>query len=51
MPDYSRTRRSRLMSSIEKRYGRPLEVLLPEKYNELGLPRMAEEMGVNKGTL
>ncbi len=44
-------RKSKLMRSVEDRYKRPLEQLLPEMYNDMGLPAMAEEMGVNKGTL
>ncbi len=44
-------RKSKLMRQVEQRYNRPLEQLLPEMYNQMGLPAMAEEMGVNKGTL
>jgi hypothetical protein len=39
------------MREVETRYQRPLEQLLPELYNERGLPAMAEEMGISKGTL
>ena len=45
------TRKSKLMLRVEERYKRPLEQLLPEMYNDMGLPAMAEEMEVNKGTL
>ena len=45
------TRKSKLMRSVEERYQRPLEELLPEMYNNMGLPAMADETGVNKGTL
>lgn len=45
------SRKSKLMRSVEERYNRPLEVLLPEMYNQMGLPAMADEMGINKGTL
>ena len=44
-------RKTRLMRQVEEKYKRPLERLLPEKYNEKGLPGMAEEMGISKGTL
>ena len=43
--------KSKLMRQIEKRYGKPLKDILVEKYNEGGLPKMAEEMGVSKATL
>ena len=45
------TRKSKLMRRVEERYNRPLEELLPEMYNRMGLPAMAEDMDVNKGTL
>ena len=38
-------RRSRLMSEIEEKHQRPLELLLPEKLTELGLTATAEELG------
>ncbi len=44
-------RKTRLMKKIEERYRRPLEKLLPEMYNEMGLPQMAEEMGVSRSTV
>lgn len=44
-------RKTRLMKSVEDRYGRPLERLLADMYNEKGLPGMADEMGVSKATL
>ncbi len=44
-------RKTRLMRKIEERYRRPLEKLLPEMYNEMGLPQMAEEMGVSRSTV
>ena len=34
-------RKSKLMKQVESRYDRPLEDLLPELYNEKGLPAMA----------
>jgi hypothetical protein len=39
------------MQQVESRYNKPLEKLLPEMYNEKGLPAMAAEMGISKGTL
>ena len=45
------TRKTRLMRKIEERYRRPLEKLLPEMYNEMGLPQMADEMGVSRSTV
>ena len=44
-------RKTKLMVSVEQRYNKPLEKLLPELYNEKGLPAMASELGVSKGTL
>ena len=44
-------RKSKLMKQVEGRYDRPLEDLLPELYNEKGLPAMAAELGVSKGTV
>ena len=44
-------RKSKLMRQIESRYDRPLEELLPEMYNEKGLPAMAADLGVSKGTV
>jgi hypothetical protein len=44
-------RRTKLMQLVETKYQRPLERLLPEKVNELGLSATAEELGVSKATL
>lgn len=44
-------RRTKLMQSVEQKYNKPLEKLLPEMYNEKGLPAMATELGISKGTL
>ena len=44
-------RKSKLMKSVEARYGEPLELLLARMYNEMGLIGMSAELGVNKGTL
>ena len=43
--------KTRLMRQVEDRYGQSLERLLPELYNELGLPGMSQELGISKGTL
>ena len=44
-------RKTKLMMSVEQKYNKPLEKLLPELYNEKGLPAMAAELGISKGTL
>lgn len=44
-------RKTKLMQSVEQKYNKPLERLLPELYNEKGLPAMAAELGISKGTL
>ncbi|MAQ12305.1 MAG: hypothetical protein VYC59_12610 [Chloroflexota bacterium] len=44
-------RKTKLMQRVEKEFSRPLERLLPEKVNEVGLSGTAEELGVSKATL
>ena len=44
-------RKTKLMERVEQRYNKPLEKLLPEMYNDKGLPAMAAELGISKGTL
>ena len=44
-------RKTKLMQRVEKEHQRPLERLLPEKVNEVGLSATAEELGVSKATL
>lgn len=44
-------RKTKLMMRVEKEFQRPLERLLPEKVNEIGLSATAEELGVSKATL
>ena len=44
-------RKTKLMQRVEKEFQRPLERLLPEKVNEIGLSSTAEELGVSKATL
>jgi hypothetical protein len=39
------------MQRVEREHQRPLERLLPEKVNEIGLSATAEELGVSKATL
>jgi hypothetical protein len=39
------------MREVEEKYQRPLEGLVPEKVNELGLSATASELGVSKATL
>ena len=44
-------RKTKLMQRVEKEFSSPLENLLPEKVNEVGLSATAEELGVSKATL
>ncbi len=45
-------RKTKLMQRVERDHdGRPLERLLPEMVNELGLSGTADELGVSKATL
>ena len=44
-------RKTRLMKQVEDHYQRALEKLLPEMYNEKGLPAMADELGISRGTI
>jgi len=44
-------RRTKLMRGVEERYNEPLERLLPRMYNQMGLPRMAEVLGVSRSTV
>jgi transcriptional regulator with PAS, ATPase and Fis domain len=44
-------RKTKLMRGVEERYNQPLEKLLPRMYNEMGLPRMAEALGVSRSTV
>jgi hypothetical protein len=39
------------MQRVEKEHQRPLERLLPEMVNEIGLSSTAEKLGVSKATL
>ncbi len=45
-------RKTKLMQRVERDHdGRPLERVLPEMVNELGLSGTADELGVSKATL
>ena len=44
-------RKTKLMLRVERERGRPLEELLPERVNDVGLSATAEELGVSKATL
>ena len=44
-------RKTKLMQRVGKEFQRPLERLLPEKVNEVGLSATADELGVSKATL
>ncbi len=44
-------RKTKLMARVELEHQRPLERLLPEMVNEIGLSSTAEELGVSKATL
>ena len=43
--------KTKLMQRVESDHQRPLERLLPELVNELGLSETASELGVSKATL
>ena len=44
-------RKTKLMQRVELEYRRPLEDLLPDMVNEIGLSGTAEELGISKATL
>ncbi len=44
-------RKTRLMREVEEKYNQPLDRLLPVMYNQMGLPRMAEVLGVSRSTV
>ena len=44
-------RKTRLMQHVEKRFKQPLERLLPEMINEVGLTATAASLEVSKATL
>ena len=44
-------RKTKLMLRVEKKHGQPLEQLLPERVNDVGLSATADELDVSKATL
>tara|TARA_B100001123_G_scaffold135971_1_gene157826 strand:- start:30 stop:326 length:297 start_codon:yes stop_codon:yes gene_type:complete len=44
-------RKTKLMVRVEEQHQRPLEKLLPEMVNEMGLSATADELGLSKATL
>ena len=44
-------KKTKLMLRVEEHHQRPLERLLPEMVNEIGLSATAAELGVSKATL
>ncbi|MBM3948398.1 MAG: hypothetical protein FJ312_04000 [SAR202 cluster bacterium] len=44
-------RKTKKMVSVEKRFQRPLEKMLPELVTEQGLSATADQLGVSKATL
>ena len=47
----SKVRKTKLMKEVEARFQRPLEKLLPDLVNQLGLSAAATELGVSPATL
>lgn len=43
--------KTKLMIMVEQQHQRPLERLLPEMINEIGLTRTAEQLGLSKATM
>lgn len=46
-----RIRKTKLMRSVEEKHGRPLEHLVPDLVNEMGMSRAAAQLGVSPATL
>lgn len=45
-------RESKKMTAVRMQHdGKPLRDILKERYNAVGLPKMAAEMGVSRGTV
>jgi len=44
-------RKTKMMQRVEREHQRPLERLLPEMVNEIGLSETAKELGVSKATI
>jgi len=47
----TRVRKTKLMRQVEEKAQRPLETLLPELVNQMGLSHAAAELGVSPATL
>ena len=46
-----RIRKTKLMRSVEEAHGQPLETLVPNLVNEVGMSRAAAQLGVSPATL
>lgn len=46
-----RIKKTKLMRSVEEQQGRPLEHLVPELVNQIGMSRAAQQLGVSPATL
>lgn len=46
-----RIKKTKLMRSVEDQQGRPLEHLVPELVNQIGMSRAASQLGVSPATL
>jgi hypothetical protein len=46
-----RIKKTKLMRSVEEKQGRPLENLVPDLVNQLGMSRAATQLGVSPATL
>ncbi len=46
-----RIRKTKLMRKVEDKHGRPLENLVPELVNQMGMSRAATALGVSPATL
>ena len=46
-----RIKKTKLMRSVEEKQGRPLETLVPDLVNQLGMSRAATQLGVSPATL
>ena len=46
-----RIKKTKLMRSVEEKQGRPLEHLVPELVNQIGMSRAAQQLGVSPATL
>lgn len=44
-------RKTKLMRQVEDQTGQPLERLLPNMINEIGMTQAAQELGISKATI